>query len=204
MKTIDNLMAKGKMSLVLLTSLFVLGGCTGMGAAMSTSNDPKTRLIGTLMYHEGLHQDKMKEAKEGETKVNISESQRDFGYNTQQSPTTPVNQGEYFIVVNLATGKSETIIGPHWDIYGKVIQKKKRAEYPEGYMIYFYDNGKRLKTSTWERTDGWKGPTQFTHPKGHIFYRNEELENGKGIWTSPTAPSGSYLNDETVIKYFLK
>jgi len=74
MKTIDNIMTKGKMSLVGLGLIGVLGigGCTGMGAAMSTSNDPKTRLIGTLMHHEGLHQDKMKEAEAGKTEVNVN------------------------------------------------------------------------------------------------------------------------------------
>ena len=64
---------KGGLELGVAVTLMVggLAGCTGMGAAMSTSDDPRTRLIGTLMYHEEAHKERMKEAREGKTEVNV-------------------------------------------------------------------------------------------------------------------------------------
>jgi len=69
-------MKKGLRSII-GTGLFImgsagfLGGCTGMGAVMSTSDDPRARLVGTLMYHEGAHEERMKEAREGRTNVKV-------------------------------------------------------------------------------------------------------------------------------------
>jgi hypothetical protein len=66
-----------KAFLYLFTTGFLAGsvyGCTGLGAVMSTSDDPKTRLIGNLMYYESAHQDRMEEAREGKTEVNVYHS----------------------------------------------------------------------------------------------------------------------------------
>jgi hypothetical protein len=52
--------------------LALVSGCTGMGAAMQTSNDPRTRLIGTIMYHESAHNERMEEAREGRSQVNVN------------------------------------------------------------------------------------------------------------------------------------
>jgi hypothetical protein len=55
-----------------LVALGILTGCAGMGAVMSTSDDPATRALGTLMYVEGSHEQRMREAEAGRSQVNVN------------------------------------------------------------------------------------------------------------------------------------
>ncbi|MBU4116892.1 MAG: hypothetical protein KKG94_04025 [Nanoarchaeota archaeon] len=58
--------------------LTLVSGCTGLGAVMATSDDPATRAIGTIMYHDGAHQDKIKEQEAGRNEVNVYHSKNDI------------------------------------------------------------------------------------------------------------------------------
>jgi len=51
---------------------------------------------------------------------------------------------DFFIVINFATGGSKKIEGRHYHIYSDIIYKRHMDEYPEGYKIDFYTNGKYM------------------------------------------------------------
>ena len=67
----------------------------------------------------------------------------------QETAPAPVQSGEYFIVVNRATGESQRIEGSHVQLYSRIIKTKKRDEYPEGYIIYYYSEGIHSLTTEW-------------------------------------------------------
>jgi len=68
----------------------------------------------------------------------------------QNKQGTAHRRGQYFIVVNLATGESKTIDGPHWRLYTKIIKTKKRDIYPEGFKMFRYDvDGDHCATVSW-------------------------------------------------------
>ena len=48
-----------------------LTGCAGMGYTMMQDQDPRVRAIGNIMYHEGIHEERMEEAREGRSEVNV-------------------------------------------------------------------------------------------------------------------------------------
>ena len=59
-------------------------------------------------------------------------------YKPEQREETQSSGGDYFIVVNKATGESKRIEGSHGQLYEKIIETKKADEYPEGYIMYVY------------------------------------------------------------------
>ena len=83
-----------------------VSGCTGLGAVMSTSNDPRTRFVGNLMYHESSHQDRIKESRAGRSEVNVYGNTQ---FRTLTQKETRKNIWTYKII-NLDTGKVETEI----------------------------------------------------------------------------------------------
>ena len=102
--------------------LTLVSGCTGMGAVMSTSNDPRTRLIGNVMYHESSHQDRMKEAGAGRSEVNV------YGGERQKKNCI-------YKIINLDTYKTEIeVSGNYIDGYfHKKAEGKKFSK--NGYLI---------------------------------------------------------------------
>jgi len=87
------------------------------------------------LYNRADHEAMKEAAREGRTEVNINTSQG----------------GDYFIVVNKATGESKRVEGRHEDLYARMIVEKKSLEYPEGFIIFIYRNDVGfLGTSEWD------------------------------------------------------
>lgn len=63
---------KQKLGIGLIATTLGLGGCTGLGAVMQTSDDPAARALGTIMYHEGRHEQRVEEAEAGRSQVNVN------------------------------------------------------------------------------------------------------------------------------------
>ncbi len=76
-KTLNKIISAG-MGLGMLT------GCAGMGAVMSGSDDPATRAMGTLMYIEGSHEQRMEEAEAGRSEVNVNVDRKQESFNKKE------------------------------------------------------------------------------------------------------------------------
>src|SRR3989344_287441 len=71
MKTLKDKIKIARNGLIGLSMLGMFG-CAGLGAVYMESDDPATRALGTMMYIEGSHEQKMKEAREGRSEVNVN------------------------------------------------------------------------------------------------------------------------------------
>lgn len=69
-------------------------GCTPTGAVLMGSDDPAARLIGTFMHYEGAHEEKMKEAREGRSQVNVYNNSNQ-GNQNRLSENVIHNDGKY-------------------------------------------------------------------------------------------------------------
>jgi len=140
-----------------------LAGCTGMGAAMSTSDDPRTRLIGTLMYHEEAHKDRMKEAREGRSEVNVYQG----GDNVNQKQIYTVE------IINLDINRVEVEmiddLFSKWDYF---MYKIDSGNFPEkGYMLIRKKNGIAIKTYLRNKEeDKERNKVCITDGKGECLY----------------------------------
>ena len=55
----------------LVASLGFGSGCAPLGAVYMQSDDPATRAWGTLMHNQGSHEQRMEEAREARSQVNV-------------------------------------------------------------------------------------------------------------------------------------
>jgi hypothetical protein len=55
-----------------LIILGLLSGCADMGAVKSTSDDPPTSELGTLMYDEGSQEQRIRESEAGRSQINVN------------------------------------------------------------------------------------------------------------------------------------
>jgi len=77
---------KGLVALATVGSLGLLSGCAEMGAAMLNDDDPDNNMLGAIMYTHGTHDQRMEEAREGRSEVNVYT-------NNAQSPQDITPQG---------------------------------------------------------------------------------------------------------------
>ena len=123
---------KGAMGLMAVTCIGLTGCLTGAGYTMGQHHDPRVRAIGNMVYHEGAHQERIEEAREGRSQVNVYQ-----GEHQQKQDFYTYSK----IIFNRDSGKKEIEInGWHWNNY--VIDHIKNNNFPkEGYTIMQMENG---------------------------------------------------------------
>ena len=120
--------------------LAMVSGCTGMGAVMSTSNDPRTRFVGNLMYHESAHQDRIKEAEAGRSEVNVYQERKQ------------IEKIHTYKIVNLDIGQEEIEVVGENNYRKYVFKNFNQGKFPKkGYVIVLKING--ISHKVWQIKD---------------------------------------------------
>jgi len=140
-----------------------LGCKTGAGYTMMQHPDPRVRGIGSMMHHEGVHEENMQEAREGRDVYNNQENQQRnvYGNIKQEKP--------HFFACN----------------YWKDFNNNGAGDYPEEYVGIkktFIDNEKIILVS-YDRagTKGTKLDVKIFNPQGEEIYNDGFIYPRNGI-----------------------
>lgn len=169
MKTLKNKIGKIARTGALLTSLAFASGCVGMGAVMRGSDDPLTRATGVIMYHEGMHQDRMKEQKEGKPETNVNVN---VGAPQDSQLYNQIKQIESYELINLDEGKKEIEIIGVENLGDYIYNKYNDEKFPERGYLFNTKINDIMRASNKLILDKDRGDKNiyFVDEKGRIYF----------------------------------
>ncbi len=141
-----------------IAGLAMLSGCAGLGAVYRQSNDPATRAMGTLMYNEGSHEQRMKEQREGRSEVNVN-------VGSYERQTMNQKQDYSYEIFNNDMNKIEIILTGEKNYLS--------------YLVSRYNNGNFSKKGYWihdKKENSWWKIKEIKKEGGYYRLVQEDIE----------------------------